>query len=95
MLRREVGRLNVENSRLHADLLQEADARAAADSAAYQHSKQLEAQAAEAACARGAALKAAAAMERERDGLRKKVRDLLSVGQQGACKGGELQQAAW
>ena len=86
VLRREVGRLSAENAHLHADLLREADARAAAAAAEATRAKHLESAAAEAQCARSAALAAAAALERERDGLRATVRDLLAVGRHG---GGE------
>ncbi|KAI7844734.1 hypothetical protein COHA_001619 [Chlorella ohadii] len=81
VLRREVGRLTAENSRLHAYLLREADARAAHEAEAYQHSKKAEAAAAELQYARTAALERAAALERERDGLKAKVRELLCIGQ--------------
>ena len=81
VLRREVGRLTAENSRLHADLLREADARAALEAEAYQRGKAAEAAAAELQYARTAALERASALERERDGLKAKVRELLCIGQ--------------
>ncbi|PRW50911.1 basal body [Chlorella sorokiniana] len=81
VLRREVGRLTAENSRLHADLLREADARAALEAEAYQRGKAAEASAAELQYARTAALERAASLERERDGLKAKVRELLCIGQ--------------
>lgn len=90
MLRREVGRLTAENSRLHADLLREADARAAHEAEAYQRGKAAEAAAAELQYARTAALERAAALERERDGLKAKVRELLCIRQHhggGGCWG--------
>lgn len=93
VLRREVGRLTAENSRLHADLLREADARAAHEAEAYQHSKKAEAAAAELQYARTAALERAAALERERDGLKAKVRELLCIGQHhggGGCWEGQV-----
>ena len=68
--KREAGRLTAENSRLHQDLLAEADARGAQQAAATQRAKHLEAQAAEAQFAKQQALERAAGVERERDGLR-------------------------
>ena len=80
-MKREAGRLTAENSRLHQDLLAEADARGAQQAAAYQRAKQLEAQAADSHFAKQQALERAAGVERERDGLRGKVKGLLGFGQ--------------
>lgn len=88
VLRREVGRLTAENSRLHADLLREADARAALEAEAYQRGKAAEAAAAELQYARTAALERATELERERDGLKAKVRELLCIGQHHGGGGG-------
>lgn len=93
VLQREVGRLGAENSRLHANLLREADAQQAQEAGTHQRAKQAEARAADLAFAKEQALERAAALERERDGLRAKVRDLLSFGQQHA--GGGWAGARW
>ncbi|KAL4853675.1 Centrosomal protein [Chlorella vulgaris] len=81
-LRSEVARLGGENNRLHHDLLAEAEARAAQEAAGGKRARQLEAHAADLELAKQQAVERAAAMERERDGLRGKVRDLLSFRQQ-------------
>jgi hypothetical protein len=81
-LRSEVARLGGENNRLHHDLLAEAEARAAQDAAGGKRARQLEAHAADLELGKQLAVERAAAMERERDSLRGKVRDLVSFGQQ-------------
>lgn len=87
MLHREVGRLTGEIDRLHQDLLSEADARAAQQSKARQRCQELEQRNADLQFRTQQALEQAAAVERERDGLRIKVRDLLSFSQQHAGGG--------
>ena len=98
VLRREVGRLTAETNRLHGDLLAEAEARAAAEAATRQQSQRAEARAADAEFAKQQALQRGAELERERDGLRARVHDLLAFGgpqQQQQRQGeAELQAAA-
>lgn len=81
VLQREVSRLTSENSRLHSDVLRESDARQAQDRASYQRSKHLEGQVAELQLVRQQAAENLAAVEREREGLKAKVQDLLAIGQ--------------
>lgn len=87
VLKREVARLAGESSALRQDLLREADARAGAERAHYQATKQLEAQLAAAQFAREQAAQRLAGVERENEGLRQKAASLLSIGQQ--CGAGE------
>lgn len=87
VLRREVGRLSGENARLHQDLLREAEARAMQGAAAADAARAAEAAVADATLARQQALERAAVVERERDALRAKVRDLLALGAHYAAGG--------
>lgn len=80
VLRREVARLTSENARLHSDLLHEADARQAGEHAAALRVGELEGRLAEAQLAQRQALDAAKAGEKEREGLKAKVVDLLAIG---------------
>lgn len=82
VLKREVARLAGESSALRQDLLREADARAGAERAHYQATKQLEAQLAAEQFAGEQAAQRLAGVERENEGLRQKAASLLSIGQQ-------------
>lgn len=85
VLRREVGRLTNENSRLRGDLLREADARGARERSHYQALRALETQLAAAQFAQEQTAQRLGAVERENEGLRQKAASLLSIGQQAAA----------
>lgn len=88
MVKADCGRLAAENNALHEQLLAEGERRAALQKEAYSATKRLEGQLAELAYWKGQAGARYESLERDNAALRRKVAELLKLGEKRSKAGG-------
>lgn len=81
MVKQDCGRLSKENTQLHEQLIREAERYEQLQKDSYQHTKRLEDQVAELSYWRQQAVSRYEGVERDNQSLRKKVAELIKLGE--------------
>lgn len=88
VVKQDCGRLSKENTQLHEQLIREAERYEQLQKESYQRTKKLEDQVAELSYWKQQAISRYDGLEKDNQGLRKKVAELIKLGEK-RCKAGE------